>query len=188
MNPTTIALSIEDESWTAAVPDAEALIERMALAALDAAIRDPNGCDLGDGPVEISAVLADDDTVQALNRDWRGKDKPTNVLSFAALDDEDAPQVPGAPLLLGDIILAFQTCRDEAAEMGKPLAEHLSHLVVHGVLHLLGYDHEDDEAEAEEMERLETTILAGFGIADPYGQAEADVAAPAQNSIAEGGR
>lgn len=183
MNPTTIAIAVEDESWTAALPDAETLVERMALAALEG-----GECDLGDGPVEVSVVLADNDTVQALNRDWRGKDKPTNVLSFATLDDEDAPQVPGAPLLLGDIILAFETCRDEAAQMGKPLAEHLSHLVVHGVLHLLGYDHEEDEAEAEEMEALETAILARFGIADPYGPVENDIAGTAETSIAEGGR
>lgn len=181
MNPTTIAISVEDESWTVALPEAEAIVERMALAALNGA-----DCDLGDGPVEASLVLADDATVQGLNRDWRGKDKPTNVLSFAALDDQDAPQAPGAPLLLGDVILAFETCRDEAAQLGKPLADHLSHLVVHGVLHLLGYDHEEDEAEAEEMERLETAILAGFGIADPYGSDD-DIAGPTED-IAEGGR
>lgn len=179
MNPTTIAIAVEDPSWTAALPEVEAVAERMAVAALAAAVDDPEGVDLGDGPVEVSLVLADDATVHGLNRDWRGKDKPTNVLSFAALDDEDAPQAPGAPLLLGDVILAFETCRAEAEALGKPLVDHLSHLVVHGVLHLLGYDHEDDEAEAEEMERLETRILAGFGIADPY---ETD------HDIAEGGR
>ncbi len=199
MNPVGIAITVEDPSWTAALPEAEALVERMALAALAAALSDPNGCDLGDGPVEISVVLADDDTVRGLNRDWRGKDKPTNVLSFATLDDEDAPVVAGAPLLLGDIILAFGVCRDEAEAMGKPLAEHFSHLVVHGVLHLLGYDHEEDEAEAEEMEGLETAILARFGIADPYGPADNEVAGPdgpsartdagaAEHDIAEGGR
>ncbi len=88
--------------------------------------------------------------------------------------------MPGAPLLLGDIVLAFETCRAEAVEQGKLLSDHLSHLVVHGVLHLLGYDHEDDETEAEEMERLEAAVLARFGIADPY--------ASADDSIAEGGR
>ncbi|HLO77532.1 MAG TPA: rRNA maturation RNase YbeY [Magnetospirillum sp.] len=174
MNPTSIAIAVDEESWARALPEVEALVEKMAAAALAAA-----DCDLGDGPVEISVVLADDATVQALNREWRGKDKPTNVLSFAALDDEDDARAPGAPLLLGDIILAFETCRDEARHMGKSLSDHFSHLVVHGVLHLLGYDHEDDEAEAEEMERLETAILAQFGIADPYGP---------EDDIAEGGR
>ncbi len=171
-----IAVAVEDPRWSEALDLAEDLVIRMAQAALDQA-----DADLGDGPVEISVVLADDPTVQGLNREWRGKDKPTNVLSFAALDDDDAPQVPGAPLLLGDIILAFDTCAAEAADQGKPLADHFSHLVVHGVLHLLGYDHEEDEAEAEEMEALETRILAGFGIADPYAPSPDD-------SIAEGGR
>ncbi|HTH18269.1 MAG TPA: rRNA maturation RNase YbeY [Magnetospirillum sp.] len=173
MNETVIAVSVDEPAWVQAVADAEEVVERLALAALAGA-----DCDLGDDPLEISVVLADDATVHGLNRDWRGKDKPTNVLSFAALDDDEAPRVPGAPLLLGDVILAFETCRAEADELGKPLRDHLSHLVVHGVLHLLGYDHEEDEAEAEEMEALETAILAGQGIADPY----------AQPDIAEGGR
>lgn len=176
-----IAITVEHPDWTGAIPELEALIVRMAVAALDDA-----DCDLGDDPLEISVVLADDVTVQGLNRDWRGKDKPTNVLSFAALDDDDAPRPPGAPLLLGDIILAFETCRAEADEQGKPLADHLSHLVVHGVLHLLGYDHEEDEAEAEEMERLEAAILARFDIADPYLSSADD--SPTERSIAEGGR
>lgn len=179
MNPANIAISVENPAWREALPEVETVVETMALAALAAA-----DCDLGEGPVEISAVLADNATVHLLNRQWRGKDKPTNVLSFAALDDEDAPLVPGAPLLLGDIILAFETCRDEAADLDKPLADHLSHLVVHGVLHLLGYDHEEDEAEAELMEGLETSILAEFGIADPYGTQPG----AADDDIAEGGR
>ncbi len=171
-----IDVAVECPAWAEAVADVEALVVRVAEAALE-----HSECDLGTGPVEVSLVLADDATVQGLNRDWRGKDKPTNVLSFAALDDEDAPQVDGAPLLLGDVILAFETCRAEAEEQGKPLTDHLSHLVVHGVLHLLGYDHEEDETEAEEMERLEAAILARFGIADPYLPSE-------DGDIAEGGR
>lgn len=176
MNPTDIDINVEHAAWSDAVPDLEALITRMAVAALE-----DSDCDLGDDPLEISVVLTDDASVQVLNREWRGKDKPTNVLSFASLDDDEAPRPPGAPLLLGDIVLAFETCRAEAVEQDKPLAEHLSHLVVHGVLHLLGYDHEEDEAEAEEMERLEAAILARFGIADPY-------LPSADGSIAEGGR
>jgi probable rRNA maturation factor len=176
MSGPAIELAVECPAWTETLPDVEALVVRMAEAALEHA-----DCDLGNGPVEVSLVLADDTTVQGLNRDWRGKDQPTNVLSFAALDDEDAPVVEGAPLLLGDVILAFETCAREAEEQGKTLPNHLSHLVVHGVLHLLGYDHEEDEAEAEEMERLEAAILARFGIADPYLPSE-------DGSIAEGGR
>ena len=116
------------------------------------------------GPCELSLVFADDATVQALNAEWRGKDKPTNVLSFPAF-----PLKPGdkLPPLLGDVILAFETVAREAAEEGKPLDHHVSHLVLHGFLHLLGYDHETD-ADAEVMEALETRILAKLAIPDPY--------------------
>ncbi|ARJ66360.1 rRNA maturation RNase YbeY [Magnetospirillum sp. ME-1] len=157
-----IAVDIPCARWTEAMPDSETRCGRLAATALGAV-------DLPDGVVELSIVLADDETVRGLNRDWRGKDQPTNVLSFASLDDEDAPIVPGAPLLLGDVILAYETCAAEAQEQGKELADHFSHLVVHGVLHLLGYDHMDEE-EAAEMEALETTLLAALGIPDPYGE------------------
>jgi probable rRNA maturation factor len=113
--------------------------------------------------VRLSIVLGRRRQGAGSHREWRGKDQPTNVLSFAALDDDDAPLVPGAPLLLGDVILAYETCAAEARDQGKPLADHFGHLVVHGVLHLLGYDHMDDE-EAAEMESLETTLLAALGI------------------------
>lgn len=192
-----VIVSLEDGGWEDALPDAE----NLALRAAELALAQADG--IPDGPAELSVVLADDATVQELNRTYRGKDKPTNVLSFAihaddldgddpgldaAPDGEDAgdfdadgpgfdeesvsatrfPSQDGpVPVLLGDVILAFETVRREAAEQGKPLADHFTHLVIHGVLHLLGYDHiEDDEAEA--MERLETRILAGVGIADPY--------------------
>ncbi len=162
-----VVVSTEAEPWSA-LADAEILVERAARAAVD-----------GDGsldprrPAEISVVLADDAVVHRLNRDYRGKDKPTNVLSFALQDDstpehQDRQDDPAAPLLLGDVILAFETVEGEARAQGKALAAHVSHLVVHGVLHLLGYDHESDE-DADTMERLETRILAGLGIADPYG-------------------
>jgi probable rRNA maturation factor len=120
--------------------------------------------------LEISLVLADDAMVRDLNGRYRGQDKPTNVLSFATLDDEDDISPADGPLMLGDVIVAFETTAREAASEGKSLAAHLSHLVVHGVLHLLGYDHQDD-AEAEEMEAAERSILAGLGIADPYAAA-----------------
>jgi len=162
-----VAVSIEDEAWNTALPGAEELCRTMTAATIAQAAGDL------DGPsVEISVVLTNDAAVQDLNRDYRNQDKPTNVLSFAALDDDDAPVVIGAPILLGDIILAYETCAREATEQGKTLAHHTAHLVVHGVLHLLGWDHEEDEAEAEEMERLETQILAAFGISNPYAEGE----------------
>ncbi|GIL39245.1 rRNA maturation RNase YbeY [Roseiterribacter gracilis] len=114
--------------------------------------------------IEIGARFADDAIVQMLNRDYRGKDKPTNILSFPL---EDAPAAPDAPLLLGDLALAFETTRREAAEKRIPLAQHATHLLVHGTLHLLGHDHEDDE-DATRMERLEVEILARLGVPDPY--------------------
>jgi probable rRNA maturation factor len=116
--------------------------------------------------IEVAITLADDAVQKRLNRDWRGVDQPTNVLAFPAWDPE-APIPPGAPLLLGDVVLALETAAREADEQGKPLSDHLSHLIVHGVLHLLGYDHAT-EAEAVAMESLETSILASLGVPDPY--------------------
>lgn len=123
-------------------------------------------------PVSVSIKLSDNAEVHALNREWREKDKPTNVLSFPMLDDDELDAlVEGtyeAPeIMLGDIILAFGICEAEAAERGIAVAHHATHLVIHGMLHLLGYDHiEDDEAEA--MEALEVKALASMGLHNPY--------------------
>ena len=116
------------------------------------------------GGSELSVVFSSDAHIRTLNAGWRGKDKPTNVLSFPAF-----PVKPGEelPPMLGDIVLAFETVEREARDEGKPFEAHLSHLVVHGFLHLLGYDHEED-GEAAAMEGLETAILGRIGIADPY--------------------
>jgi probable rRNA maturation factor len=114
----------------------------------------------------VGIVLTDDAEQQRLNRDYRGQDKPTNVLSFALTDSGD-PVAPGMPVLLGDIVLAFETVAREAAEQDKPLADHLRHLVVHGALHLLGFDHEN-AAEAAIMEAREAAILRRLGVPDPY--------------------
>ena len=142
-----IEVEIEDAAWTSALPDAAAVAERAATAAL--------------GTVEgdVVVLLTDDATVQDLNARFRDRDRPTNVLSFPAADSA-APH-------LGDLVLAFGVCAAEAAAQGKTLADHLSHLTVHGVLHLLGRDHEAD-GEAEEMEAEERSILASLGVADPY--------------------
>jgi probable rRNA maturation factor len=156
MGPETIIdIRIDEPAWKDAVPAARVLVRRAARAALASA---PVG-----GPVELSVALCDDATMKTLNREWRGKNKPTNVLSFP---HSDAPP-PGAPRHLGDVILGLETMQREAADQRKPLADHLLHLVVHGVLHLLGFDHEL-AAEAREMERREVRILAGLGVADPY--------------------
>ncbi len=115
---------------------------------------------------ELTIRLVDDAESQALNRDYRGKDRPTNVLSFPF----EAP--PGIDLpLLGDLVISHPVMRREARDQHKPLADHYAHLVIHGTLHLLGYDH-IDEAEAEIMEALERTVLDGFGIPDPYALAD----------------
>jgi probable rRNA maturation factor len=116
--------------------------------------------------VELCVVLADDTEQQRLNSLFRGQDTPTNVLAFPAW--EPGMRSPsGAPLLLGDIVLAFETVAREAAEQDKPFADHLRHLIVHGVLHLLGYDHQTADA-ASIMESLETVILTKLGVPDPY--------------------
>lgn len=145
-----IDVEIEVADWTAALPDAEAL----ALTAAQAALAQ-EGAD-GEGVV---LLLTDDATVRDLNARFRGKDAATNVLSF--------PAPPNLDRHLGDVALAYGTCAREAVEQDKPLAHHLQHLVAHGVLHLLGYDHiSDDEAEA--MEGLERVVLSGIGVPDPY--------------------
>jgi probable rRNA maturation factor len=164
-----ISISLEAGDWEAAVADVEQRIEAAARAAFDAADRPDI---LGVAPAEMSLVLADDALVQTLNRDYRDKDKPTNVLSFALLDGSDdtddvLARDEGMPILIGDVILAFETVQREAREQGKSVEDHLTHLVIHGVLHLLGYDHQSDP-DADRMERLETSILARMGIADPY--------------------
>jgi probable rRNA maturation factor len=114
---------------------------------------------------EVTLVLTDDDEMRELNRTWRGKDSSTNVLSFPA--GEPVGEAHGEPSPLGDIVLAAETVIEEAKLKGIPAADHAAHLVVHGMLHLLGFDHERD-ADAERMEALETKVLAGLGIADPY--------------------
>jgi probable rRNA maturation factor len=129
--------------------------------------------ELANARLSASVLFTSDAEIRALNRDWRQRDQPTNVLSFPMLEREDllglAPA--GPPELLGDIALAYETCAREAGEKGIALADHAAHLIVHGLLHLAGYDHETSPAEAEAMEALETKALAIMGIADPYGTA-----------------
>jgi probable rRNA maturation factor len=143
-------IAILSDLWEG-LPEAESVVRRaVAAVAARSDIAVP-------AEAELSLALSDDATVQGLNRDYRAKDKPTNVLSFPA---------PHGPLL-GDVIIAFETLTREAAEEQLTPADHLAHLTIHGLLHLLGYDHET-EAEALRMEALETSILAGLGIRDPH--------------------
>ncbi len=161
-----IELSREDP-W----PEAE--WEAIARRAAEAAIgRTPQGPLLTtEALVEISVRLTTDDEVHALNKQYRGKDKPTNVLSFPMVQpdllDTVSQNSDDGELLLGDIVLAYGVCAAEAAERGLPIADHATHLLVHGTLHLLGYDHMTDD-EAESMEEIERQALASLGIADPY--------------------
>jgi probable rRNA maturation factor len=117
-----------------------------------------------------SVLFTSDEEVHALNREWRQRDKPTNVLSFPMLHAGELEELAaeGPPVLLGDIALACETCASEAAEKAVPLDHHAAHLIVHGLLHLAGHDHELGEPEAEAMEALEVKALAKLGIADPY--------------------
>jgi probable rRNA maturation factor len=119
--------------------------------------------------IEISVRLADDEAVRALNSEWRGKDRPTNVLSFPMIDAQELGEVsaPGPELMLGDMILARGVCSAEATDKGIALKDHAAHLIVHGTLHLLGYDHCEEDA-AEDMEAREVRALRRLGIADPY--------------------
>ncbi len=120
---------------------------------------------------ELSVKLSDDAEVRGLNAAYRDKDKPTNVLSFPMLQPdfmEATALADDGEILLGDVILAWETCRAEAEEKGVDVVDHATHLIVHGTLHLLGYDHELGEEDAQRMERMETHALASLGIADPY--------------------
>ncbi len=144
-----IDVEIEDESWSAAVPAVEALAAQAAKAALAAADR------AGD----VAVLLTGDEAIAELNSRFRGKPGPTNVLSFPAAET--------ARPHLGDVAVAYGVCAHEAQAQGKSLEHHLMHLVAHGVLHLVGYDHESD-AEAETMEALERQLLKGLGAPDPY--------------------
>jgi probable rRNA maturation factor len=156
--PITEVLIVAD-AWEAE-PDAETVIHRAIAAAAEFV-----NADIGEA--ELAVMLTDDAGIRTLNSNWRGIDKPTNVLSFPALPPSGPSGPDDAPRMLGDIAIAYQTTRQEADDEQKPFDHHLSHLAVHGFLHLIGYDHEND-GDAEAMETLERQILAQLGIPDPY--------------------
>ena len=160
--PITEILVVAD-CWQAE-PEAEAVIDRAIAAAAEFVTADVSES-------ELAVMLTDDDGIRTLNRNWRGIDKPTNVLSFPALQPSGPRKADDAPRMLGDIAIAYETTRKEADDEHKPFDHHLSHLAVHGFLHLIGYDHENDD-DAEAMESLEREILAQLGIPDPYADRE----------------
>lgn len=176
-NPTThsadaIAVEVTVDDWHLAIGDGQTP-QSLAIEAAQAtlALAGPST------PVEIGVRLTDDSEIRVLNREYRGHDRATNVLSFGLADSAEA-RVPGlrgpqgVPELLGDVVAAYETCAKEAEEQGKSIADHVRHMVVHGVLHLLGYDHEN-EADAARMEKLERQILEQMGVPDPYDRAAA---------------
>lgn len=158
-----IDISVQDPQWES-LGDIEKVIHKAASLTLKNAILPKFAANR---ELELSLVLANDDLVQVLNREYRDMDKPTNVLSFATLDDGDDPFPAEGILNLGDVILSFETIIREAREQSKTQIEHIQHLTVHGVLHLLGYDHEDDD-QANDMETLEIRILEKLGVQNPY--------------------
>ncbi|MEL7197551.1 MAG: rRNA maturation RNase YbeY [Pseudomonadota bacterium] len=156
-------LEIDVEDWQGR--EWEALVDH-ALQAASAVVPELGNCRLS-----VSVLFTSDAEVHTLNREWRDRDKPTNVLSFPMLTRAELLDLPvdGPPVMLGDIALAYETCTHEAAEKGIPLEHHAAHLVIHGLLHLAGYDHVHSDEEAQAMEALEITALAKMGIPDPYG-------------------
>jgi probable rRNA maturation factor len=159
-----IGLTIACDAWRRAVPVVESVCRNAVHAAL--AVGDEPA-----GAIEISLLLTNDSTIQGLNRDYRQQDRPTNVLSFPGPMmvgmNRSRPFDEAPPMLLGDVALALETVTGESQDQAKTISDHLSHLIVHGVLHLLGYDHDNDETAAR-MEGLEIEALARLRIANPY--------------------
>jgi probable rRNA maturation factor len=161
-----IYISCDNNDWEKQIPDYEEMCRQAILACICACDDDVSSYDNS----EVSILLTDDDHIQELNKEYRNIDKPTNVLSFAAEDaDDDFPQTNDGdePVILGDIIVALETVSKEAEEQNKTISDHFFHMIVHSMLHLLGYDHINDN-DADEMENLETEILASFDIPNPY--------------------
>ena len=166
--PSTVALTIDASAWRGHLSDPEALCRRAFAATLGRLPMPP-----WLAQAEVGVRLADDATVRRLNADHRGQDRATDVLSFPTFEHilDDAPgHLPPGPVPLGDVVLALETIRADAAAEDKPFPDHVSHLLVHGCLHLLGYDHDTAE-DAAHMEGLERAILEQLGIPDPYANA-----------------
>lgn len=156
-------LEMDIEDWPEGEWEALAARAAEATQSVEPALANPR--------LVVSLLFTSDAEVHALNREWRGRDKPTNVLSFPMLERQDLVHLDpeGPPEMLGDIALAHETCAREAVEKGVSLGDHVTHLLIHGLLHLAGHDHVDSDEQAEAMEKLEIAALAKLGIADPYG-------------------
>lgn len=152
-----LTVALEDERWMQAIPD----LEQFCVQVVEAVLADVENVPAA--PLEVACAFVSDATIQTLNAQYRGKDKPTNVLAFATEDE----LLPGMPAVLGDVILSFDTILRESMEQGKGFREHTTHMIVHGLLHLLGFDHENDE-DAEEMEEREIKLLSELGVENPY--------------------
>lgn len=159
-----LTLVLHDARWRSLVPNTEQFARSVimeALKAIPGRVPKPKK----DRLPEIACLFTNDAEIRILNRQFRGKDKATNVLSFAA--DRSAPAPDEQPVIIGDLILSVDTIQAEAGDQGKTFANHTAHMLVHGILHLFEYDHEHD-SEAEDMEKLEREVLGRLGIADPY--------------------
>lgn len=163
----SVDVEVEQDNWPINADEGSRLCRSFALATISKAHRLKPIDQLYAGDAEMAVRLTSDKELGALNYQYRGLNKPTNVLSFAALDAEGPALLDGAPLFLGDIAIAGETVVREAREQKKTVRDHLAHMVVHGTLHLLGFDHEN-EADAEKMEAFEREILCDFDIEDPY--------------------
>ena len=160
-----IDIEVEADGWLDALPDVQEVVQTGILAALKAV-------DVTE-QTDIVVLLCDDAEMKSLNKEYRQKNAPTNVLSFPMLQPgfmEATGMADDGEILLGDVVLAYETCLREATEKAVTLEQHATHLIVHGVLHLLGYDHVEHEDQAREMEAMETHALASLGIADPYAE------------------
>ena len=172
--PLNIEFSIDDDRWHSLEGALQQMEKSMHLAYEQGYKNSPFTIPPQTPCVEISVVLCDDGDIQNLNRDYRGKDSPTNVLSFALMDgDNHTPMIEGMPYMLGDMIMAFDTMAREAHQQNKTMLSHICHLSIHGTLHLLGYDHMSED-DAHSMETLEIDLLKTLGINDPYAPIDDD--------------
>lgn len=160
-----ITIAVHDRRWHGAIPNVSVFCERMIRHVLKSQAHLWYRAEWKDIPLEVACVMTNNSEIQQLNLRFRGKDAPTNVLSFEA--DPDGPHTPGTPRVLGDVIISLETLIQESLEQKKTLQDHTAHMLIHGTLHLLGLDHQKDQ-EADAMEKLEIEMLSAIGIANPY--------------------